>query len=189
MHHRVISNGWVWLGFHTTHVTAVVIRDNIQSLFNKVNFVQNTHNTVQSRYNMVQHNMILFTALQWLGQNLIKVWIKKRHHIPHPHGRAMGCLLWGFGRKWTVLQWHRTLDASLLSHNLWCISWLCYCCVVCSMYVTCMILWNSLSEMTKKTLWKWRNRVLCSAGQYCNWVIVISYSIMCMNRQLWCSVQ
>ena len=27
-----------------------------------------------------------------------------RHPIPRPHGRAMGCLLWGFGNKLTVIR-------------------------------------------------------------------------------------
>ena len=33
----------------------------------------------------------------------IRHWTFKRHPIPRPHGRAMGCLLWGFARKFTAL--------------------------------------------------------------------------------------
>ena len=33
----------------------------------------------------------------------IRCWIHKRHTIPRPNGRAMGCLLWIFVRKLTAL--------------------------------------------------------------------------------------
>ena len=32
----------------------------------------------------------------------IRCWFHKRHPIPHPNGRAMGCLLWIFVRKLTA---------------------------------------------------------------------------------------
>ena len=32
-----------------------------------------------------------------------------KHPISRPHGRAMGCLLWGFWRKLPALLWHRAL--------------------------------------------------------------------------------
>ena len=39
--------------------------------------------------------------------NSSRKWIRylnhSRHPIPRPHGRAMGCLLWGFGKKLTAL--------------------------------------------------------------------------------------
>ena len=37
------------------------------------------------------------------GRTEIKLQTHNRHPIPHPHGRAMGCLLWGFERKLTAL--------------------------------------------------------------------------------------
>ena len=42
------------------------------------------------------------------GRKWIRYYNRNRHHIPHPHGRAMGCLLWGSGRKLTALKRHRT---------------------------------------------------------------------------------
>ena len=42
-------------------------------------------------------------SLQSLGQNIIRAWIHKRHPIPRPSVRAMGCLLWWFRRKLTAL--------------------------------------------------------------------------------------
>ena len=44
---------------------------------------------VECRYNAVQYNTIMFTAIQRLGQNLIR---------GRTHGRGMGSLLWGFGK-------------------------------------------------------------------------------------------
>ena len=40
----------------------------------------------------------------------LAVSIHKRHLIAHPNRRAVGCLLWGFFRKLTVLWWHRTVS-------------------------------------------------------------------------------
>ena len=37
------------------------------------------------------------------GRNWIRYQNHNRHSIPRPHGRAMGCLLWGFWRKSTAL--------------------------------------------------------------------------------------
>ena len=36
------------------------------------------------------------------GRILIRCWIHKRHPIPHPNGRDMGCLSWIFVRKLTT---------------------------------------------------------------------------------------
>ena len=43
------------------------------------------------------------------GRISIRCWIHKRHPIPRPNGRAMGCLLWIFVKKLTMLQWHSTV--------------------------------------------------------------------------------
>ena len=47
------------------------------------------------------------------GEICIWCYIHKRHPISRPYGRAMGCLLWGFGWKLTVLWRHCTV------HVLW----------------------------------------------------------------------
>ena len=60
------------------------------------------HITIECHCNAIHYNVVLYILLQWLVQNLITRWTHKRHPIPCPHGRAMGCLLWGFGRKLTA---------------------------------------------------------------------------------------
>ena len=66
--------------------------------------------TVQCRYNAVQYNMIFHTPLHWLMQNINQTLnSQKILHISRPHGWAMECLLWGFGRKLTVFLWHCTV--------------------------------------------------------------------------------
>ena len=47
------------------------------------------------RYNAVQYIMISHTAKRWQQQNILQIMNWKKT----PHGRAMGCLLWGFWRK------------------------------------------------------------------------------------------
>ena len=50
--------------------------------------------TVRCRYNAVQHVMILHTILQSQQQNINQhFWTLKRHPMPRPYGRTMGCLL------------------------------------------------------------------------------------------------
>ena len=49
---------------------------------------------VVCRYNVVQYNMIFHTLLHWITQNINQTLA---------HGRAMECLLWGFGRKLEAL--------------------------------------------------------------------------------------
>ena len=54
------------------------------------------------------------TALYWLKNytNQIRMLSYKRYPISRPYGRAMGCVLWGFLRKLTALQWHCTMLCS-----------------------------------------------------------------------------
>ena len=47
----------------------------------------------------------------------IRVWIHKIHLIFCPIGQAMGCLLWGFWRKLTMLQQHHTVQLTARSPN------------------------------------------------------------------------
>ena len=66
--------------------------------------------TVECRYSVVQYDMIFHTPLYWLMQNInLTLKSHKRHSIPHPHGRAMACLLWGLGRNLAVLWQHCTV--------------------------------------------------------------------------------
>ena len=59
--------------------------------------------TVEYHYNTIQYT-ILHTAVQKLTRNIIKsLNTNWRHPILRPHGRAMGCLLWGLWRKTTTL--------------------------------------------------------------------------------------
>ena len=51
-------------------------------------------NTVKCRYDAVSQNMMVDTAAQGLGQNLISGWT---------HKNTMGYLLWGFGWKFAVV--------------------------------------------------------------------------------------
>ena len=55
-------------------------------------------------------NWLFYTILQWLMPNM-SVCIHKKHPISHPDGRAMGCLLWEFGRKLTILYYSTVTDA------------------------------------------------------------------------------
>ena len=57
---------------------------------------------------------------------LIIIWTHKRHPIAHPHGRALGCSLWVFFMKLTILSgvhfiyFHRcfSLPICAIDHNL-----------------------------------------------------------------------
>ena len=79
-----------------------------------------TKYTVRSHYNMVQIEasaILMWSNITWFwthhcrnwGRISIWGWTHKRHHIAHPNGRAMGCLLWTFWRELTELQWHLTV--------------------------------------------------------------------------------
>ena len=60
--------------------------------------------TVECRYNgnAVRHT-ILHSAIQWQQQNWNQISNSQQTPIPRPHGRAMGCLFWGFWRKLIAL--------------------------------------------------------------------------------------
>ena len=58
-------------------------------------------NTVECWYNPAQHYIILHMIWQWQQEWLNH--IHKRHLISHLHGWAMGCLLWGFQWKLTIV--------------------------------------------------------------------------------------
>ena len=51
-----------------------------------------TVNTIECRYNAVQYCQYINNYRSW-GRISIRCWIHKRHHIPRPNGRAMGCLV------------------------------------------------------------------------------------------------
>ena len=62
------------------------------------------------RYNAVQFITILPSELRWQQKNANQTSNSNGQPITRPHGRAMGCLLWGFGRKLTALKRHRTVS-------------------------------------------------------------------------------
>ena len=88
LHHRAIRRIiHVWMTksmgqrqFWALHLTVIVIRSNISSW----------------SWYCIDH------CSDW-GRVLITVWTHKRHPIARPNGWAMGCILWRFGRKLTVL--------------------------------------------------------------------------------------
>ena len=49
------------------------------------------------------------------GRISIRSWTHKRHPIPRPNGRGMGCLLWKFWRKFIILWLHCTVFLNLWS--------------------------------------------------------------------------
>ena len=53
-------------------------------------------NTIECRYNAVQFITILYMVLRWQEQKLSRSSNSQRKRN---QGRAMGCLLWGFGNK------------------------------------------------------------------------------------------
>ena len=55
--------------------------------------------TVECLYDAVHYEKSLHTSLKWRGQNIYQR-IYKRHTISGPNGRAIICLLWGFGENW-----------------------------------------------------------------------------------------
>ena len=55
---------------------------------------------VITRFNIVRYYINKYR--NW-SRIWIRRWIHKRHPIPRPNGRAMGCLLWIFVRKLTAL--------------------------------------------------------------------------------------
>ena len=68
--------------------------------------------TVKCYYNVVQF-IISFMALWWMEQNLNQT----SNLQQTPHGRGMGCLLWGFWRKLTVLLWHHIIVWYNMQYN------------------------------------------------------------------------
>ena len=82
-------------------------------------------NTVECRYNAVQYNMILHTSMQRPRQSINHSWNPQNNPIPRPNGRAMGCILWGFG--WKLMAW----DVEHYSDVTW-VSLACnYCATAC----------------------------------------------------------
>ena len=57
---------------------------------------------------IMQSNITWFCIHHWGdGSRIwIKIWTHITHPLPHPYRRDMGCLLWGFWRKLTVLWQH-----------------------------------------------------------------------------------
>ena len=60
---------------------------------------------IQSSAVITRSNIVRFYNNDYRNwdRKSIKCSIHKRHPIPRPNGRAMGCLLWIFGRRLTVL--------------------------------------------------------------------------------------
>ena len=78
-----------------------------------------TNCNLQYRNNMIQSTDVITRSNSWLYcirhcENSARRWTRyynhNNHPISRPHERAMGCLLWGFGRKLTALQRHRTVQ-------------------------------------------------------------------------------
>ena len=67
--------------------------------------------TVECCCNMVQYDMILHTPCRNWGRISIRGCIHKRHPIPRPDGRAMGCLSWIF--------WPRDNGTALYHESCW----------------------------------------------------------------------
>ena len=63
-------------------------------------------NTVNCHYNASNLSRYYIRHCDNSGRIWIRSQNHNRHPISHPHGRAMGCLLWGFGRKLTALKQH-----------------------------------------------------------------------------------
>ena len=59
-----------------------------------------------------QHNS------KWI-RTYIRINSHKMHPIPRPHGRAMGRLLWGFGKKMTAPWQHRTVPTYAMPHTIY----------------------------------------------------------------------
>ena len=66
-------------------------------------WVQIQSNAVVTRSNITWYDT--HHCRNW-GRILIRGWTHKRHPIPRPDGRAMGCHSWIFWRKLTALQRH-----------------------------------------------------------------------------------
>ena len=62
--------------------------------------------TIGCRNNAILYDMILRTSLQFPMHIINQSVNPKRHPIPCPNGRAMGCRLWGVSRKLTALKRH-----------------------------------------------------------------------------------
>ena len=56
------------------------------------------------------------------SRTYIRFWTHKRHPIPRPHGRDMGCPLRGFGRKLIALYRHPTVSRSAMIGFGWLIT-------------------------------------------------------------------
>ena len=73
-------------------------------LFDMYQYLYVSDSQVGYRYNAVQCNMIQHTALEWLKQNTNQMTNSQLSYpISSPYGIIMGCLLWGFGRKFPAL--------------------------------------------------------------------------------------
>ena len=57
------------------------------------------------------HDDIILPMLQrsWKGGILVSLGTHNKHPIARPNGQAMGCLLWVFRRKLTILSWNHTV--------------------------------------------------------------------------------
>ena len=67
-----------------------------------VNAQATTVESLECHYNPVQFIMVFHTALQWQQQNVNQT-SNSQQTIAHPYRQAMGCLLWEFLRKLTML--------------------------------------------------------------------------------------
>ena len=81
------------------------------------------------------------------GRKWNTFWNHNKHPISRPHGRAMGCLLWGFWRKLPASLWHRAVLFYIF---------------VCGYraFVYCMWAFGIVDYLRKQsltnTVWKWQ---------------------------------
>ena len=103
-HHGKPSTWWVPLGKFDKHISAFNHPNaKMVHVVESLPYENKDPHKVECRYNVVQCNMMLYTVLQLLRQYIIRICIHNGHPIIRPHGRVVGCLLWGIWRKLTAL--------------------------------------------------------------------------------------
>ena len=84
------------------------------SLQDKFSYRGFGNTTIMRWSNIVRYYINYYRNWGRISSLWIRCWIHKRHHIPRPNGRAIGCLLWIFVRKLTTLSLYRTVYLCIL---------------------------------------------------------------------------
>ena len=109
---------------------------------------------IQSSAVITGSNIVRYHMNNYRNRISIRWWIHKRHPIPRPNGRAMGCLLWIFVKKID-----RVITAS---YSIW-----------------CMITWTLLSAIQERPLK--RNHSLTHLVLYDIWLIC-THNLVLFNQ-------